>query len=307
MVNVFVIGPEAVFQWAHRYEIDRVGGTTIATNGGPESLGLEVLTFNPICCSQVLHKNISRDWPCCRKLLADPELRQFSKEYQAVNPLKCDLVFDNAVPSGYGPWALSRLAIRTGAEYITTGARGSPGYAPDLVSKRKYGDANRKDPLRRAVTDVVREYHKRTNYGLIASSYVSYGPAQPRAADRLGDRCGEWLKKLTVDGENKRWQANRDLVIVQLKALRHYLAEYALAFREDLPKIQGKRFYVVKPGPARTKGELRQEALDAVKDLLAAHPNTAWAATAKMISEQLGGFVVEALDARGDPWKRGGR
>ncbi len=78
-INVFVVGPEAPFQWPQRYERDPQSGDPIPTHAGPESLGTETLVANPICCSQRGQPGYGQVYPGCRRLLIDPRVQEFAK------------------------------------------------------------------------------------------------------------------------------------------------------------------------------------------------------------------------------------
>lgn len=297
LVTVFVIGPATPFQWPDRYLHDPASGEPIPTDAGPESPGFETIAANPICCAQRGHPNYGQVYPGCRRLLIDSRLREFSKLHSNVDPLGCDLIFED-IPSGYGPWGLSRLAARTGGEYITTDPPGPPAYAPDWnETAAAYKAQNSRQPLRRAVTEVVAEFHKAGPAGLIASNELALAGGQARAAERFDAKCAAWIERLNkaaADDAPKRWLANRDLVRVQLLAMRHWLEQYAAAFQDDLKGLEGSHYRVVR-GPARGSGDRRKQAENAAAALAEAHPGSAWAETAARIAAQLGGFRVVAF------------
>jgi hypothetical protein len=303
LVNVFAIGPSAPFQWPHRYLRDPTSGELIPTQAGPESLGFETLVANPICCSQRGRPNYGQIYPGCRRLLIDSRVQEFSKLHAHVDPLGCDLIFED-IPSGYGPWGLSRLAARTGGEFITADPPGPPAYAPDWTETVSgYRTANSRHPLRKAVTEVVAEFHKAGASGLIASDEVGIAGGQARAAERFDAKCAAWIDRLDkapAEDAPRRWLANRDLVRAQLAAMRHWLEEYALAFREDLKGLVGSHYRVV-PGSARGAGERRKEAETAATATAESHSGTAWGATATRLKERLQGFRVTGFTPTNQP------
>ena len=160
-------------------------------------------------------------------------------------------------PSGFGPYALTRLARESGGIYFLYDDGSMPGitfdvddllrYAPDYVSHAEYLRSMREHPLRAAVIKAVS-----ASKGASGSPPTRFpasnigaqlGPAQERAAAtaHFVNRALSALRVVEAERDkedSQRWRANYDLVMGRLLATKVRCDEYnwALAQMKTDPK-----------------------------------------------------------------------
>ena len=302
--QVHIIGREARFGWTQSYERD--GRWWVPVLAGPESAAQEVMHRNPLCCYQESH-------PRCLKRLVDAGMK--TEDFQFDDPLACD------VTAGYGPHGLERLAKESGGSYTIMGAKPTydpkvmEGYEPELCTVEVWKERNGKSPMRRALIAMFEERIKARDMNLESSFGKGQAEGLAARAKKAEAQVDEWIAMLVKgrkdggeptpgkDGKiYKRWFANVDLAIAQLRALAHYLEQYRLLMA-DL--ASGRR--EVGPHPlfltrgAARDGKRRAAAVEECSSVDKTHPGTPWAWTARWIAARLGGFdVVEQKPPTGN-------
>lgn len=275
--RVYVIGREAVFGDQYANE-----GFATPVEAGPESEALETLQTSPFCCA---------------------------KGGECGDPLRTHVGFGQSVGSGFGLWALTRLAKKTGGAYFMIGggsckAEALEGYEPEYGVKDE-GAAGEKSEIRKAVCKVLGEVVKAWDTNLETRfSGESAARAAARASGSADRKVAEWIdelrkvKKTSVGTGGvkpyRRWEAHRDLLEAQLVALSHYLEQYRLALEEG-PYGDTDEGYRLESGPRRGDGKRREEALTSLKFVEEQHPGTPWAKTARTLSARLEGFAVRGI------------
>lgn len=327
--HVFVLGRESPFGWMQAYEPDAKKGFNVTVRAGPESAGPEMLQMNPLCC---------RQWyPNCRKALA----RRLEKEddgtdarsmgdyesfFQKVNPLGCDLGFDQNVPSGFGCWAQARLAAETGGRYylIHDQPRYDPdelkGYAPELCSREEWRKRNREDPVRKTIMDILAAIEQGGTFGLISADTVESRVLaqqarllQKKALDLEAKVVG-WIDALdaatplaasAANPTSRRWLAHRDMLSAQLSVLMHWLEQYRLALA-DVPS-QRATLGLRLQSPFRGSGDRQRSATRRLDLVIRAYPRTPWAMTAETLKRYMLGFRIDIVRYRGGAAKKGSK
>lgn len=309
-VRVCVLGREAVFGWEHAYEREPppakpkpfASPILVAVEAGPESAARETLQMSPLCCWQ------DAGWGC-RKSLIRPEFEPVKALLTETNPIGCDLAFDDAVGSGFGPWALTQLAKKTGGEYFILGEPSCPtekleGYEPDWALDPA-SESAKVTNTRSVVTAVLAEVDRARTLGLsIRFLSKDEGHDAVKLVPRAERSVNDWLDRVRKAKTNvvatggvkpyRRWEAHRDLLEAQILALLHYTEQYRLALDEGpYPKAVPHGLYIVK-GKMRGNGARRDMALKALKAVEDAHPDTPWARTAAKLAKNLEGFDLYA-------------
>lgn len=315
-ISVFVIGRETAFSWPYEFENDEQTKELVAINSGLESPDAEILQKNPICCDPKLY------WQGCRKIIGS--YFQYAKYFRETNPLGCELGFSEEIKSGFGSYALARLAKATDGEsyFLANPAyeeNNLKGYEPDLGTQDEYEKLNKENNLRRVITNIVKECTKTPN---LPNRFMSRGDVKTyiKDANKLMETCGKFIKELDEalkkepmpvatgpkSTANKRWQANGELVLGQLYALRHYLMQYILTLEEwqkpytpPEPKPYGVKLAPVSQIKTGTNNDAK-DYLMAAKEMLDLviknHPHTPWSQTAFQLKDNLGGFVLVPLE-----------
>lgn len=303
-MRVFVVGPEAPFNWGFGYEAGE--NYEVATDAGPETPRFEILQASPI------------GGPVGFKGAMFKDKRQQIARGESV--LFTDLGFDCTIGSGFGPYALVRLARESGGEFhFLSTPEFDEGqvkhYSPDWISLADYERAAKNDRLRWAITNIVSQWPLPEGYGW-TKNQLSQFRFLPHIVDRtsrtqaLADaalyirRIDEQLKQLDAleipkikKEESRRWAANLDLLKAQLAVMKHYLIQYILAVESWAPSsaaVWGE----LERGERRTSKLADTACADAkrrLEDVDYKHARTPWAATALKHLERLGGFDIRDL------------
>ena len=312
-ISVFVIGRETAFSWPYEFEKDEQTKELVAVNSGLESPDTEILQKNPICCDPKLN------WQGCRKIIGS--YFQYAHYFHNTNPLDCELGFSEEIKSGFGSYALARLAKATDGEsyFLANPAyeeKNLKGYEPDLGTQDEYEKLNKENNLRRIITSIVKECDK---FPTLPNRFLSRGDVKTyiKDANKLMETCSKFIKELdealkkepvpaatgTKGVINKRWRANGELALGQLYALRHYLMQYILTLEEwqkphapPEPKPYGVKLAPISQIKTGTNNDAKdylmvaKEMLDLV---IKNHPNTPWGETASKLKDNLCGFTLE--------------
>jgi hypothetical protein len=223
--------------------------------------------------------------------------------------------------SGFGPYALSRLAGATGGIYFITRINasnrinfdpaGMREYKPDWISKDKYMAMLNKSPLRHAVMraalitqqqlpgmpsltfppidapsfkDVMtknQELTARTQYTVDEALGISSRGGEPTIVS---------VSKLRDHETSKRWQAHYDLIRGRLMAAKIRCMEYNLAcarLKKDMPKFSkpdSNAWRLVTDEQVHISekaAEVAQETEELLKKVVKEHPGTPWALLAQ--------------------------
>lgn len=304
-VRIFIIGPEAPFHWHQSYEPGQ--NYHVATDTGPETARFETLQLSPI-------GNSSRGFYLYRKT-SNP-LRVHATE----NPLRCDLGSDAQVKSGFGPYALVRLARETQGAFLflrpTSYEEGLlSGFEPDWCSLQEYDRRAKSDRIRSAVMNAVGAWPlpERKGFEILAvpgsvGITVEVGKQEAAIAEAraLIKRCDEQMSELrpltaarNEKGASKRWRANADLVKAQVAAARYYLIQYILAVNEWKPAGPRITYGTLEYGPRRKSSEADaayEVARKCFTDVVDRYAGTPWSETAQRNLKQLGGFSIRDND-----------
>lgn len=302
--HVFVLGRETPFGWDFAYELDEKTGVEATVLAGTESAGQETLQMSPLCCNQ--------PWvPWCRKMRVHPDKKEYESFFRRMNPIECDLGFDQEVPSGFGPWAQSRLAADTGGrcfllrEKESYSAEAMKGYEPELCTADEWQKRKLGDELRGEVLRILAELGQGKEFDIVLNE-VTKGVADKQVIQpclRLERRVKEdWARSLEAARAKagkaagkplKRWVAHADLLAAQLQVLLHGLEQVRLAAAEG-PFPQRPVWFTSWP-TVRGSGEARKAAIEKLDAAIKNHPGTPWARTAELLKEKLPGFMLEPV------------
>ncbi|WP_435008746.1 vWA domain-containing protein [Tundrisphaera lichenicola] len=219
--------------------------------------------------------------------------------------------FEN-LDSGFGPYALSRLAGSTGGIYFIT--RLGPGrltldpnvmreYRPDMVSTDQYARALQKDPIRNAVIQAaqITQQNLPGQPGLTFSSadspeFKEEMTRNQETVARIAYTVDEALVPITAaarmrDREtSRRWQAHYDLIRGRLLTMKIRCHEYNIAcarMKRDAPKFQNPKSnaWQLTPTEEVQSGDkvatVAKEARWLLNRVVEDHPNTPWAQLAQ--------------------------
>jgi hypothetical protein len=214
--------------------------------------------------------------------------------------------------SGFGPYALCRLASATGGIYFVTRFNGRRmgfdpvrmrEYRPDWVRRDHYEQEIARSPLRQAVIHAAQV----TQQQLPGMPTLVFPPADSpqfkevmeasqATADRVAYTVEEALGPINAtagrrDREtSRRWQAHYDLIRGRLLAMKVRCFEYNWAcarMKKDPPKFQNPRSNAWRLVPD-TSIQYSEKALEAareaetlLKQVVEQHPNTPWAVLAQ--------------------------
>jgi hypothetical protein len=223
--------------------------------------------------------------------------------------------------SGFGPYALCRLADATGGIYFVTRMGASRmgfdpvlmrEYKPDLVSREQYEAAVAKHPIRQAVLEAATITQQRMGPQPSLTFPAADGPEfkdamaenQTKAA-LTANAVDEALVPVTQAAKfrdretSRRWQAHYDLIRGRLLAMKIRCYEYnwacatmkkdALKFKKD-----GSNAWMLVPSEEIKYSDKAADAAKQAKGLLQRvideHPNTPWALLAKRELKDAFGF-----------------
>jgi hypothetical protein len=225
------------------------------------------------------------------------------------------------IDSGFGPWALSRLAGSTGGIYFITrlgGHRikfdpdGMREYKPDWVSKDQYMAMLQKNPLRRAVMRAGKvtqqnlppmpqltfpsledpNFKDVMTRGQAAVARIQYtvDEALGLGAGASGEPTIVTVNQLREREPSRRWQAQYDLVRGRLLAMKVRCMEYNHAcarMKKDPPKFTRPKSNAWRMAPD-TEVHLKDKEIEMAKEarallerVMTDHPGTPWALLAQ--------------------------
>ena len=214
--------------------------------------------------------------------------------------------------SGFGPYALSRLAGATGGIYFITRMGGNrmgfdPAamreYKPDWVSEKQYEAGVMNSPIRKAVMEAALV----TQQQLPGQPGMNFPPAdEPAFKDEMARQQAVVARiAYTVDAAlelinpvakyrdkepSRRWQAHFDLVRGRLLAMKIRCYEYnfaCAAMKKDAPKFKDAKNNAWKLAPSEEirYSDKAADAAKAAKTLLDRvvheHPGTPWSLLAQ--------------------------
>jgi hypothetical protein len=229
--------------------------------------------------------------------------------------------------SGFGPYALSRLAGATGGIYFVTrlGPRRlgvDPAalreYKPDWVSRARYEADVANHPVRRAVIEASVLTQENNLPGMPSLFFPPVdGPEFKEAMER--NQALAARTQYTVDAAlepitavvksrdretSRRWQAHYDLIRGRLLALKVRCFEYnwiCARMKKDAPKFtkpDSNAWRLVPDAEIHSGDKVAaagQQAVDLLKKVVAEHPNTPWSLLAQReLKDSLGFKWVEA-------------
>jgi len=224
--------------------------------------------------------------------------------------------------SGFGPYALCRLARATGGIFFLTrlGPETRMGfdpvrmleYKPDLVSREQYEGALTKHPVRQAVIEAALITQQRMG----PQPSLTFPPAdtpefktvmadnQTKAA-LTANAVDEALGPITQAAKqrdretSRRWQAHYDLIRGRLLAMKIRCYEYNWAcatMKKDMPKFKNERSNAWKLVPndeiqySDKAAEAAKQAKELLKRVVDEHPGTPWAVLAQREMKDAFGF-----------------
>jgi hypothetical protein len=214
--------------------------------------------------------------------------------------------------SGFGPYALSRLAGATGGIYfitrmgpnrITFDPKGMQEYKPDWMSRHQYELAVTQHPLRQAVLQAAAI----TQQNLPGEPGLMFPPADDPDFKQVMARNQEIVARIayTVDmalepisaavrlrdrETSRRWQAHYDLARGRLLAMKIRCYEYNWAcakMKKDTPKFERERSNAWRLVPdeeihySDKAAAAGKEAMTLLKRVVTDHPGTPWALLAQ--------------------------
>jgi hypothetical protein len=215
------------------------------------------------------------------------------------------------IDSGFGPYALSRLAGATGGIYFITRMSSNrmacdPAmmreYKPDWVGPKKYEAEVMASPVRRAVMEAALLTQQKLpgqpslNFPAVEDNFKDALEKQQEVAARTAYTVDEALSvvapaaKARDQEPSRRWQAHYDLIRGRLMAMKVRCYEYNWAcatMKKDPPKFQkaDSNAWKLVPDAEIHYSDKAAEAAKAARDLLEKvvdeHPGTPWALLAK--------------------------
>ncbi len=214
--------------------------------------------------------------------------------------------------SGFGPYALSRLARATGGIYFLT-RMGTERmgfdpvrmreYNPDWVSREQYEAALSRSPIRQAVLAAAQLTQQRMGPQPSLTFPAADGPEFKEVmadnqikvaltANVVDEALGPIMQaaKYRDKEPSRRWQAHYDLIRGRLLAMKIRCYEYNWAcatMKKDAPKFQNANSNAWKlvPSPevrySDKAAAAAKQAQDLLKRVISEHPNTPWALLAQ--------------------------
>jgi hypothetical protein len=228
--------------------------------------------------------------------------------------------------SGFGPYALARLAGATGGIYFVTRLGPTrmgfdPGalreYKPDWVSRAKYEADVASHPVRKAVLDAA-VFTQQNLPGMPALNFPPVdGPEFKEAMEEnqaIAARTAYTVEaalepinaavKLRDRETSRRWQAHYDLIRGRLLAMKVRCYEYNWAcarMKKDPPKFtrpDSNAWHLVPDAEihySEKAAEAARQAVALLKKVVADHPSTPWALLAQReLKDPMGFRWVEA-------------
>lgn len=282
-VRVFVIGPEAPFGGMGRGE-----GQSAA-----ESPGWEILQGGILCATEGGTPGTG-------------------------TPASLSLQAGEKIGSGAGPWPLERICRATGGEYLFFEKRTGvlpEGYEPERVAQAEWNGRNLRHPLRKAVSEIAKEWFDQVEDGRGSVPSVRLSPGKLAEYHNQAHRLRAWileaLWRLEEAGAGRkssagfRWRANADLVEAQLRVAAWLLAEYVYVLNSsEFLKLKGEARVVSSAAPGagivfagepisrRPSSYARTVALEQLEEVVRMHPETPWARTAAWLREHLHPLVL---------------
>jgi uncharacterized protein YegL len=215
--------------------------------------------------------------------------------------------------SGFGPYALSRLAGATGGIYFVTRLGGTRmgfdpvamrEYKPDWVTRNQYESARQIHPIRNAVIEAAL-ITQQNNLPAMPSLFFPPvdGPEFKQAMEQnqaLAARTAYTVDaalepvnnviKVRGREDSRRWQAHFDLIRGRLLAVKVRCYEYNWAcakMKKDAPKFTKPDSNAWRLVPdteihySDKAAAAGKQATDLLKKVVAEHPNTPWALLAQ--------------------------
>lgn len=227
-------------------------------------------------------------------------------------------------PSGFGIYALSRLALYTGGSYyILESAPGDPKkpkkdeydydtmqlYRPSLASRKAYERSLRKEPLKKIIDDAVEQWHtqnvlyhhpfKRQDFEAVLRKIPSKIEQCERIIrrlenNRLSDKVVEKLRKRR---KNLRWIANYDITLAQFYLAKHRLRQFQYSIKSYLknkPPFYPYYTWHHKGGVYQTEEEKedREECIKAFQALARRHPGTPWGKIGELFVKRPNSYLL---------------
>ncbi len=234
------------------------------------------------------------------------------------------------VPSGFGPWALSRLCRESGGTYFLlrrAGARGYDygklleGYVPELGARLEIAGLNARHPARRLMMQLLdgwaafgaRDESPLTGYFNAGEPGRRQMAAAMKSVDERLAFVNEGIRRLDAlanvsfadSPSAARWEANRDLFRAQLRKMRFQLTQVKLALAdlargERIPPAGDGGWHVGFDRAAVLRGDdaTMKEELDAVRALyqqvIERHAGTPWEAFARSEMRSMRAYSITA-------------
>ena len=276
-----------------------------------------------------LHGYMDYTDPKTKQVFRNVEVRQ-GPESVVPEQIRLPFWYDgpqyDLIESGFGPYALSRLASATGGIYFVArfGSRRlgfdpakMRAYNPDWVSRAKYEDSVARSPLRQAVLNAALATQQKlpgmpSLYfpPIAAPEFKDSLAANQALAERTAYTVEEALAPLDAvaklrDREtSRRWQAQYDLARGRLLAMKVRCYEYnwiCARMKKDPPKFENPRsnawrLVAEEPsGYSEKVADAAQEARKLLRRVVDEHPDTPWALlAARDLKDPLGFKWVES-------------
>ncbi|AGA24471.1 vWA domain-containing protein [Singulisphaera acidiphila] len=246
-------------------------------------------------------------------------------ESVALEQIKLPFWYDgyqyDMLDSGFGPYALSRLAGATGGIFFVT--RMGPArmgfdpvmmreYKPDLLSRQQYEATVAKHPIRQAVLEAAMITQQRMGPQPSLTFPAADGPEfkevmadnQTKAAltaNAVDEALGPIMQaaKHRDRETSRRWQAHYDLIRGRLLAMKIRCYEYNWAcatMKKDALKFKNETSNAWKLVPSEEirysdkAASAAKQAKDLLQRVIDEHPNTPWALLAKRELKDAFGF-----------------
>jgi len=211
------------------------------------------------------------------------------------------------IMSGFGIYDISRLAYYTGGAYYILGESQDvydwelmERYRPELVSRTDYDARTARNPFKRVIEEVSKEWRETQCGGWFRpdqlNTMISRAKKKQQQLEGLVNRIQKEAfmsdSKLSALKAHRRWPANADIVWVQLNLARHRLRQYTYGIEEfkrslkkpipDDHRIWAHGTQKVKETPASIKD--KEKVIVAMRYAASRHPRTPW------------GFIASSFD-----------